>query len=345
MQLPVSTNLSNSELADLLDFIAQVLILKKDSIYRIRAYENAANTIRHMDEDIVILVQKGEDLEKLPSIGQTLSKKLIELYTTGEIKSFQKLVQDLPAGMLPLTKIHSIGPKKAFKLATTFKLNDASTALSKLIDHVKKGQVRDLDGFGEKSEQELLEALEREAQKSTRISFDQANLMADEIISELELCPDISKIEKLGSLRRQEISIGDIDLGIVVTDLKKAKLYIEKLKSIKYVLSAGDNLISLQNHQQVQIDIKISPEDEWGSFLQHFTGSKTHNIVLRKYALNLGYSLSEHGIKKIDQPQAEIIKFADEKDFYHFLNLEWIPPQERKGDQELNKFKLQTTNK
>lgn len=338
MKLPLSANLSNSELADILDFIAQVLILKQDNIYRIRAYENAANSIRHLDEDVAILVEQKADLDQIPSIGETLSAKMTELYTTGNIKSFQELANDLPAGMLPLTKIHSIGPKKAFVLARKFKLTDEKTAIAKLISHLKKGKVALLPGFGKKSQQELLIALEREQQKTTRMTNELANQVADQIINELKICPYIAKIEKLGSLRRQEPSIGDVDLGIVVSNLAKAKNYIEKMKVVKYILSAGNNMISLQNYQNIQIDIKISPSDEWGSFLQHFTGSKTHNILLRKHSLNLGYSLSEHGIKQVNNPHV-IHKFTNEKDFYHFLRLKWIPLQQRKGSKELIEYK------
>lgn len=339
MKLPLSANMTNEEIALVFEFIGQVLKLKEENIFRIRAYENAASTLKHLEEDIFLLIEKEQDLTKLPGIGQTIADKLIELNQTGDIQAFTKMVKDLPQSMWQLTQIHSIGPKKAFRLATFFQLDQSLDPIKELIHQAKLGKVSQLDGFGKKSQSELLEALTRQTQKQSRISYKDAKKIADRLLKEIQDCNQVVRVEPLGSLRRKEKTIGDLDFGVIIKNLELAKSCLERLPSVKYVLSSGDNMISLQTQEQVQVDIKISQEEEWGSFLQHFTGSKTHNILLRKHSLGLGYSLSEHGIKDIDKPDI-IHKFVDERKFYQFLGLELIPPQERNGATELEKYKL-----
>jgi DNA polymerase (family 10) len=177
--------------------------------------------------------------------------------------------------------------------------------------------------------------LEQKHQKK-RIPLAEAQAVADQLCTALLNTGAFVKIEALGSLRRQAPTVGDVDLGAVVKSVEQARQSIRQLPMIKSVLAAGDNMIRIVLRNSWQVDIKLSSAEEWGSFMQHFTGSKEHNIRLREYALKRGLSLSEHGI--IIKSSGEVKKFTSEEAFYTFLDLRWIPPAERVGGNEIEKY-------
>ncbi len=350
MRLPLSSTITNQELADVFAFVSQIVKMNKESFYAARAYEEAGVVIRQLDYELAQRFTKlkktepadyetkfAKELEALPSIGTTIAKKLVELFSTGDIPVFQEDVKAFPAGMYPLVKLSGIGAKKALKLSMHFQLTDSETATAKLLEHAKKGEVQVLDGFGEKSEQDLITILEEKYQKS-RIPFDQASAIAQKMTKELSKTDSVSDVITLGSLRRKKHTVGDIDMGAVVHDMPKLKEFIKTIPFVKDVLASGESLIRVIIDDNYQIDLKLSPAKAWGSFLQHFTGSKEHNIRLREFALKKGLSLSEHGIKI--KETGEIKTFSNEENFYQFIGFTWIPPQERIGGTEFEKYKL-----
>ncbi len=344
--------MTNAELAEVFAFVSQIVKMNKESFYAARAYEEAGVIIRQLDyelserfnelkksEPAVYETEFAKELEALPSIGPTIAKKLVQLFSTGDIPVFQRDVEVFPAGMYPLVKLSGIGAKKALKLSMHFKLDDIETATQKLLEHAKKGEVQVMEGFGQKSEQDLIKILEEKYQKS-RIPSDQANAIAEKMKAELAKTDCVSQVMTLGSLRRKKQTVGDIDMGAVVHDMPKLKEFIKTIPFVKDVLASGESLIRVIIDDNYQIDLKLSPAEAWGSFLQHFTGSKEHNIRLREIALKKGLSLSEHGIKIKETGKTKT--FKKEEDFYNFLGFDWIPPAERNGGPELEKYKLNT---
>jgi DNA polymerase (family 10) len=338
MQLNLRKDLSNQEIADLFEFIAAVLIVKQANPYRIRAYEVAGYAISQLPIDIVDMIRQHESIDEIPGIGEAISQKLHELVKTGHITAFEEYVQDIPAGMKSLLQVRGIGPKTAFLFSSLFHLHNEATALDEVKKLCEQHQISQLEHFGEKSENAILQAINDFKSTHNRLSYPIAKQQADELIGLLKKCSGIDKIEALGSLRRQSSTVGDIDLGLTVTNLDQVKSYVKNIANVKRVISIGDQMMRLILKNDLQVDLKIVPNAEWGSFIQHFTGSKAHNIKLREYANKLGYSLSEHGIKSISDH--EIITFTDEKEFYQFLKLKWIPPQDRKGEAEIELAKM-----
>jgi DNA polymerase (family 10) len=352
MKLPLNKKMSNEELKEVFSFISQVLGMDEQNRYRARAYEEAADIVHHLDYQLLDRFQDlhqeheleladkkfHKQLEKLPGIGEAIADKLVELFSTGNIKAFQKYVKDMPGGMYPLVQLHGIGAKKGYKLAKQFNLNNPQTAIAELLTKAKHGQVQGLTGFGEKSERQLIAALEKQHQKA-RIPHDEAVRVAKQLEKVIRGEKSVKKVICLGSLRRGEKTVGDIDLGVATNDPKAVVSHvIDNLKILKRVLVAGENLLSVVVTNEWQADIKFTNEQEWGSFIQHFTGSKQHNIKLREYAMKKGLSLSEHGIKIKETDQLK--KFADEEEFYKFLGFKHIPPKERTGGDELDKYSL-----
>jgi DNA polymerase (family 10) len=203
------------------------------------------------------------------------------------------------------------------------------------LSKAKQGEVRGLPGFGEKSEQDLIRILEQQHHKS-RIPYSDALKAAKQLKRALEKVPGVSRVIFLGSLRRELGTVGDIDMGMVAKKLEPVKEKLKKLETVKKVLVAGDDVIRLVLKNGWQVDIRQALPEEWGSFVQHFTGSKEHNIKLRELALKKGLSLSEHGIK--EKKIGKLKKFRSEKEFYRYLGFKPIPPSERVGGEELEKY-------
>jgi DNA polymerase (family 10) len=342
MKLPLHKTMSNQEISNVMDFISEVIGLNPDNRFRVKAYQEAAETIAQWDTPLVDIYADNPQEEaakifnSIPGIGDSITQKLIELFSTGDISSFQKYVKAIPAGVFSLCQVNGIGAKRAFKICTNFTVSDEH-ALEDVVALAKKGEIRKLEGFGEKSEADLIRFIE-DYRAQERMPYQKARALADKIESEVKKDPHITKIEVLGSLRRHHVTIGDIDLGIATDDVQATQQFVEHIPLVKRVVVSGEGLMRVILKSGQQVDIKVSPENEWGSFLQHFTGSKEHNIMLRKYALKRGVSLSEHGIT--NRKTKEITTYDSEENFYHALGLEWIPPRERKGGTELERYKL-----
>lgn len=350
MILPLSTTMSNEQIAEVFSFMSQIIAMNPDARFPARAYEEASVIIRQLDyelqEKFHAMHAATSDLPKqeflslldaLPGIGAAISKKLVELFTTGHIAVFEEEVKALPGGMFPLMKIHGIGAKKALSLTTTFHLDDAATAISKLLTHAKAGEIRTLDGFGIKSEEAIIATLEQQHQKA-RMPYDDAFHIATTMKNELEKLASVRTVMFLGSLRRHAATVGDIDLGVAADDPKQVVKDITTIPSVKTILSAGENLASVILSNGIQVDMKFAKPSEWGSFIQHFTGSKQHNIALREHALKRGLSLSEHGVKV--KETGKLQTFAREEEFYTFLGFKHIPPEERVGGDEFERYAL-----
>ncbi len=342
MKLKLTKTMTNGQIAEVLKFVSEILGLEEGNLFRTKAYQEAAEVIAQWNEPLVNIFADHTNEEALqifidmPGIGESIAKKLVELFTTGKIKSFARYVEELPEGMFDLCQVAGIGAKKAYRICSQLPVH-ADRPLADVLMFAKEGRVQKLEGFGEKSEAELIRAIEN-FQAKGRMSYEVANKMAEEIVWELKKDSSLEKIEVLGSLRRKNKTIGDIDLGIVTKDLAATKEFVKNFKLAKRSVILGDGLMRLQLKNGHQVDIKVSPSNEWGSFLQHFTGSKEHNIKLRRFALSKGLSLSEHGI--LVKKTGEVLNFASETKFYNYLGLNLVPPTERIGGDEIERYQL-----
>lgn len=349
MHFPLSKTMSNHDLAAAFSAVAQIIALEPDSRFRARAYEESAVVIDHLGYELAERYQElsanqsatlaqaefYRELEALPGIGDTIAKKLVTLFETGDIPAFQKYGAPYPGGMYPLMQIHGIGAKRTLALSLAFNLQNPATAVTDLIAKAKAGAVRELPGFGEKSEKELVVALESGHQKA-RIPLAVAIKEASLFKEFLDTLPGVKEVAFLGSLRRGAPEVGDIDIGVCAQDTEAVVAALKKAPLVKRVLVAGTQLISVITNSNWQVDCKFSPPEDWGSFIQHFTGSKQHNIMLRERALRQGLSLSEHGIK--EKATGKVSHYATEEAFYEALGMHVVPPAERVGGPEFEKY-------
>jgi len=335
--------MSNTTIAKLLKNIAESYIIKdeKKFHFQIVAYQRASEVIQNLNSELIDYYKDGK-LDQLPGIGKTLKERLVELFEKGKVAHFDWVLKDIPQSVFVLTDIPTFGPKKAYKLVTNFKLNNPKTVINDLEKVAKSGKIASLEGFGEKSQSDILRAISefREGKgKTTRMILPYAFEISEKIIAYLKELPEVEKIEALGSLRRRSPTVGDIDLAIATKNPKKVIDHFVNYPNIERVIEKGDISSSILVSGGKQVDLLIQPSDAFGSLLQHFTGSKNHNVALREFALKKDLSLSEKGIKKLKEKNSPLKKYSDEEKFYNALGLDFIPPPLREdlGEIELAK--------
>ncbi len=329
---------SNREIAHLLRSVAAAHLIKNKNRFRIIAYENAADSIEHLNREIKDIWQEGK-LDTVPHIGKTIADGLDEYFRKGYSTHFKSLFKGIPSTVFILMDVPSIGPKKAYKLVKEFHLTNESTVIEDLKKICLAGKIAVLPTFGEKSQQAILHALElyekRQSSFSRRMPLPYAYALAEEIIIYLKKLSVVKKANALGSLRRMVTTIGDIDIA-VATNTKKSAEIIKHFLAFPRKISvdnAGEKKASIIVTPGIRVDLRVQDIDNYGPMLQYFTGSKAHNVKLREYALKKGLSLSEYGIKTVKG--GALMKFRTEEEFYRFLGLQYPPPEIREGTDEI----------
>ena len=322
---------SNEDIAELFEKLGVLLEMKGDSVFKVRAYQRAARTISHLSFPLAQAVEEGTDLKKIPGIGKAISDKVHELLQTGRVSTYEKLVTELPNGVLTLMDVPGIGPKTALLITQELGVS----TIEEVERAVQEGKMAALPRMGRKAADNILRHIQSSRTKDERTPIGQALPLAEEIADNLrQLCPHISSLFPAGSLRRWEETIGDIDLVGTSTHPEKAGDALVSLDGVREVLVHGPKKTSVVMEPGVQVDLRLGEPDSFGALLQYFTGSQQHNIRLRDYANRMGLSLNEYGITNLDTGDTE--HFPDETAFYSRLGLPYIPPELRAGMWELD---------
>lgn len=334
---------TNLELAQLLRKMAAAYQILNENRFKIIAYERAADSIEHLTSEAKDVWDEGK-LAEVSGIGEAISKHLDELYTTGKVNYFDEVVRRVPQAVFPLLLVPGIGPKKAYKLVTELALDGTEEkVIEELAQAARAHRIATLEGFGEKSEEDILAAIttyRKGAIKENRMELPLADSIAQEIIAHLQKlgASVIEHIDVLGSLRRQVATIGDIDIAVAT---KKPEVVVAHFVTYPYqkLIERGPTGASLLLHNGRQVDLRVQEPDSYGAMLQYFTGSKNHNIKLRSHALAKGLSLNEYGIKKVKGKRIKengvIQEFRTEQEFYMAIGLDWIPPELREDKGEI----------
>ena len=332
--------MSNREIAKLLRNVAAAYTIKDEKKFRFQiiAYHKAAETVSNLTTEISDLY-KDNKLNALPGIGTTIGSHLEELFKKGEVKQFNWALDGISEAVFPLLDIPSFGPKKAYKLVSEFGLKNQKTVIEDIEKMGKAGKIAKLEGFGEKSQSDILRAISEfrlGKGKTTRMTLPYAMEIAEKLVSYLKKSKDVIRVEPLGSLRRRMPTVGDIDIAVATNEPRKVIEYFTLYPSKERIIEKGSATSSILVSGGTQIDLMTQPPQSFGSLLQHFTGSKNHNVHLREFALKKGLSLSEYGIKKrTGNGKWETDDFATEEQFYHGIGMEWIPPEIRENTGEI----------
>lgn len=324
---------TNKELIEILKEVLAAMEVKEVNRFRIRAYQNVITAIEGLSQSVQDL-WKANRLDEIPGVGGTLKQHFDDLFTTGEVKDFIEVKEDLPEGMFSLIGIRGIGAKKAFKLASAFNLENREDALEELKKAAEKEEIQKLPGFAPKSEQAILDAISEakmHKKEKERLLLPTAEDIAKRVTDYLKELECIEDAIALGSLRRRSSTVGDLDIAVSTTCPEEAISHFLEFSEIEDVLAHGDKGARAVLTTDVQIDLRVIEPHALGSMVQYFTGSKLHNVVLRTYALDKKMSLSEYGIKYQDK----LHEFSTDKEFYEFLGLSYIVPELRQGKNEI----------
>jgi len=322
--------MKNDEIARVFLEMADLLEIKGENPFKVRAYRRAAQIIDHLPDPIADRIARGEDLQEIPGIGEAIAKKSAELVATGKLAAYEELKAQFPAGMIRLLEVQGIGPKTAHRLATELGIDSVAALEQALVD----GRVAALPRMGEKTAQNLLRQIQACKGQDRRIPIGEALPIVEEILAALGPLPGVRNLTAAGSLRRFRETVGDIDLMGTADDPGAVVAAFAGLPQIREVLARGPTKASVLLDKGLQVDLRMVEHQAFGSLLQHFTGSREHNIALRTKAQRQGLSLSEYGITRIDTNQLE--RFPDEEAFYRRLGLDWIPPEIREDQGEID---------
>ena len=329
--------MDNKQIARILRETAQLLEIDGAIIGRYRSYEKAAELIDGLPESIEQLVKEPEKLEELPGIGERMVEHLQEIVKTGDYALRKKLLKKYPATILDLLQLQSLGPKKVAFLWSNFKAGTVAD-VEKI---AKEGKLRDLPGFGEKSEQNILKAVEVFKKTSGRFHIDTAEAAAAEIIAHIKKAGKaVEDVTPAGSLRRGKETVGDLDLLLTLGAGHTSQKHVDALakhilefSGIDQTLAHGENKVSFTLQNGLQVDVRLLEKESFGAALLYFTGSKEHNVSLRGRANDMGLTLNEYALATLkgEKPVAR----RTEEEIYAKLKLDYIPPELRENTGEI----------
>ncbi len=300
--------------------------IKGENSFKTRAYDIAAERIAGISDDIGELVTKGT-LTELPGIGDSMAAKITELVTTGKIAALEALRAEFPAGILELLTVPELGPKKARILHDELKIG----SIDALEAACKAKMLRGLKGFGEKTEEKLLAAIEvarRTKSAGARRRLSQVLPKAEELLERLKGAPGVIRASLGGSVRRMRETVGDVDMIVSAADPKPIFDLLTKMPGVQQVIGQGESKASVRLFDRdgdLQVDLRVLPDEDFATALHHFTGSKAHHIRLRSLAQDRGLKISEWGVHRGE----EKLKIVTEDDIYALLDMQPVPPELR----------------
>ena len=324
---------SNQEIANILYEIGEYLEMQ-DVAFKPRAYEKAAQTIESLAEDAGDIYKKGglKALENIPGIGVSIAEKIEELLKTGKCQEHELLKKKTPVDLANLTKVEGLGPKKIKVLYQKLKIKN----IGDLEKAAKAGKIAALEGFGEKSEQNILKGLEFLKKGSGRFPLPliMGNIM--ELRNRLKSLKDVERLEVAGSVRRYKETVGDADILVISKNPKPIMDYFVSMPEVAHVYAHGPTKSAVKLKSGLDVDVRIVPEESYGAALMYFTGSKDHNVALRELAIKKGYTLNEYGLfKGTKEKKGKLAAGKTEEEIYRVLGLEYIEPEMREMTGEI----------
>ena len=323
--------MNNAHIAAAFDQIADLLEFQGANPFRVRAYRNAARTIRDYSEPVANIVHDpNRKLTEIQGIGADLSDKINELVNTGSLPMLVELQAEVPQSVMALLRIPGVGPKKAALLNKELKITTLDELRAACLAH----QVQELKGFGKKTEEIILQGLDIAGQAEERMYWADADTHAQELLAFLKECPAVEQIAPAGSYRRGRDTIGDLDILVTAKDAAAVMDRLAQFPRIEKVLARGDTKMSVRLSDGPQVDLRVVPAESFGAALQYFTGSKEHNVILRGMAKNRGLKINEYGVFRLDGEKETYIAGRTEKEVYDALDLPLFPPEIREARHE-----------
>lgn len=319
----------NADIAAAFEEIADLLEIKGDNPFRVRAYRNASRTVGELGDELRDRVERGDDLTQIPGIGKDLAQKIGQMVITGRIAQLEELRAEMPPGLLDMLRLPGLGPKRVKILHHDLKIKD----LAQLAAAAREGKIREIKGFGEKIEAGILKGIETRQTEGKRFRRAAVAVYAESLLKHLRTVPGVKQLELAGSYRRARETIGDLDILAEAADSAAVMQAFVAYDEVQQVLANGDTKSSVLLRSGLQVDLRVVPAESFGAALQYFTGSKEHNIVVRKIAQAKGLKVNEYGVMRGEEQVAG----RTEKDVYAALGLAVPPPELRENRGEVER--------
>lgn len=332
--------MNKTEIAAVLTEIGTLLELKGENPFKVRAYQAGARLIEAMPESELAERVKAGTLEEVKGIGEALAQKIAELHATGRLGFFDKLKASVPAGLVEMLAIPGMGPKKVKTLHEKLGID----SVAKLQAACADGRVAALDGFGEKTQEKILEGIRNREAYGRRHLWIEAWELSEPILAGLRRLPEVAQAESCGSLRRRMETVGDLDFLVATTQPGAVAKWFVRWPGVKEVTARGETKTSVRLEGGMQADLRLVPPEQFVFALHHFTGSKDHNVQMRHRALQRGLSMSEWGLvpaagegtaKEKAEQRGRKTDIRTEAQLFRKLGLAFIPPELREGQGEI----------
>ncbi|WP_307716912.1 DNA polymerase/3'-5' exonuclease PolX [Streptomyces sp. V4I23] len=318
---------ANEEVQALLQEYADLIAITGGDAFKARAYEKAARAVGGYHADVSRL--DAGQLREIPNVGRSIADKIVEFLHSGHVSAIEERREAIPAGVRELITIPMLGPKKALVLYEELGIS----SVDQLLDAIHEERLRDLKGFGEKTEENILHGISLMQKAGDRILLDAAMDTAEQIVAELSRITGCGRCCYAGSLRRMCETIGDIDILVAAQQPRPFMNAVAGLPYTAEVIARGEKKTSIRTTKGLQIDVRVLPPESWGAGLQYFTGSKAHNIRTREIAVRHKLKLSEYGLFRVKSGKK--ITSETEEEIYARLGLPWIPPTLREDRGEI----------
>ena len=323
--------ISNVDIANVFEEMADLLELSGENAFRIRAYRNGAKAIRDHSESIGSLIESGTDLTTIEGIGSTLAEKSEVLVKTGKLPQLDKLRLEVPPTLRDIMQVPGVGAKKAMKMFQELGVSD----LASLRAACESGLVASLKGFGVKTQQSILQNMQIAEKAAQRLMIDQADYLVDRLRKHMQDCTSVQRLDFAGSYRRGKETIGDLDLLIISRDVNSVMDHFSAFPLIQEIIQRGDTKMSVRVTDSFQVDLRVVAEESWGAALQYFTGSKEHNVRIRGMAKAKGMKINEYGVFDAAD-ETKVLAGSEERDIYALVGMPWVPPEMREDRGEFD---------
>lgn len=323
-------SMDNIEIAQIFNQVADILEIQGENQFRVGAYRRAAQVIEALPKDINEIYQEGK-LEEIPGVGESLAQHIKELIEKGKCREFEILKKKVPAGLLELMNIEGLGPKRVKFLYKKFGVQNISQLEKLLTSH----RLLKEKGWGEKSEQNILRGIELYRRFSKRFLLGKIYFLAQGIVNKLKGYSEIDQVELCGSIRRMKETIGDLDILATAKNPKKAIEFFCQLPEIQEVRAKGPTKANVLLRRGPEADLRVVKPESFGAALHYFTGSKSHNIAIRRMGIEKGLRINEYGIFKKIGGQLKRIGGRTEEEIFKAVGLPWIPPEIRENTGEI----------
>src|SRR3954451_1861880 len=318
----------NSDVADQFDLLADLLELEGTDAFQVIAYRRAASLIRETPRPIAELALAGRAKE-LPGIGATIESKIVQIVDKGEIETLTRHRERVPPDVVGFMKLPGLGPKTVKRIWRELGI----TTREELRAAAEQQQLRTLRGLGAKTEENVLKALAAKPAGPPRTLLGTALPALLAVVEVLREHPAADLVSDGGSARRRRETVRDLDIIATATDPKALTEYLTKLQWVAEVAAQGPTKATVVSHDGLRFDLRVVPPESYGNLLQHFTGSKDHNVALREDAVRRGLSISEYGVQTVETK--EVFQTRSEEELYAFLGYQFIPPELRENRGEL----------